>query len=67
MGKGGQDVFTESQPGSTRSEEVLFLLILPPPFGFLFWHCLGPKKGWEFGKWKYIILFTYPFFYQMLL
>ena len=52
MGKGGQDVFTESQPGSTREEEELFPLILPPPFGFLFWHCPRPKKRWEFGKVK---------------
>lgn len=52
VGKGGQDVFTESQPGSTREEEELFPLILPPPFGFLFWHCPRPKKRWEFGKVK---------------
>lgn len=52
VGKGGQVLFTESRPGSTREEEALFPLILPPPFGLLCWQCLRPSKGWEFGKVK---------------
>lgn len=52
VGKGGQVLFTESQPGSTREEEALFPLILPPPFGLPCWQRLRPRKGWEFGKVK---------------
>lgn len=47
-----REMFTDTQPGSAREEEELFPLILPPPLGFLFWHLLQPKEGWEFGRVK---------------
>lgn len=53
VGKAGEDVFTESWPGSARKGGSC-LHYTPTSFNFPFWPCARPKEGWEFGKAKVV-------------